>query len=80
MHADFGDGAGIGRGHTKGGLDGLRAQHKEPHRGLLHEGLRRKLLCEIRHRERRDGKLVLSGEVEGGPAGDEQAQARTGGK
>ena len=80
MHADLGDGAGIGRGHTKGRLDGLRAQHKEAYCSLLREHLRRKLLRKIGHRERRDRKLVLSGEVEGGPAGDKQAQARTGGE
>ncbi len=80
MHTDLGDGAGIGRGQLKGGLDGLRAQHKQTHRGLLHERLRRELLCEIGHREQRDWKLVLSGEVKGGPAGDEYAEARTGGE
>ncbi len=71
VHADLGYGAGIGRGHVKGGLDGLRAQYKQTHRGLLRERLRRRQLREIGDRERRDRKLVLSGEVKGGPAGDE---------
>jgi hypothetical protein len=80
LHTDLSDGAGIGRGHVKGRLDGLRAQHKEPHRGLLRERLGRGQLREIGDGEREDRKLVLSGEVEGGPAGDEQAEARTGGE
>ena len=39
VHADLGDGAGIGRGHVKGRLDGLRAQHKEAYCSLLREGI-----------------------------------------
>ena len=46
----------------------------------MRESLRLWKVREIGHRERRDRELLLPGEVEGGPAGDEHAEARTGGE
>ncbi len=79
-HADLCDGVRISRGQLKGRLDGLRAQDKEAHRGPLQEGLWLWQLREIGERERGNRELLLSREVEGGSAGDEHAETRTGGE
>ena len=58
----------------------MRAQDKEAHRRQLREGLGFWQMGKIGERERGNRELLLPGEMEGGSAGDEYAEARTGGE
>ena len=71
---DLGDCRGAGIAHLEIGLERLGACNEECHRLILRQRHEVGQVVEIGQRERRDGKLVLSREVEHRAAGDQQLE------